>query len=55
MPDKRSNVAFALFAHMYRHDIADDPTFPDRLWKSLTEAQRSLWFEQADVAISAGV
>ena len=28
MTDKQMNVAFALFAHGYRHDIADDPTFP---------------------------
>ncbi|MDR3533967.1 MAG: hypothetical protein P4L90_25805 [Rhodopila sp.] len=52
--DKRTKVAFALFAHMYRNDIADDQTFPDRVWSGMSDEQRQMYFEQSDAAILAG-
>lgn len=50
---QRDKVAFALFAHMYKGSVDDDPTFPQRNWDSMAIAQKELWYNQADVAIEA--
>jgi hypothetical protein len=50
---KRDEVALALFRNTYAGDCADDPTFPDRVWASMNEDQRALYYRQADVALAA--
>ena len=52
--EKRDRVAKALFCGMYENDCADDPTFPDRVWASMSEEQRVLYYRQAEIAIAAG-
>lgn len=49
----RDKVAFALFALIYEGSLADDPTFPERVWSDLTDEKKSLWYRQADVALAA--
>jgi hypothetical protein len=38
---------------MYANCCDDDPTYPDRLWNSLSAQQKSLYYRQADAALAA--
>ena len=51
--ETRDRVAFALFAFIYEGSLADDPTFPSRVWATMDAQKRRLWYRQADVALAA--
>ena len=50
---QRDAAAKAVFASTYGDECRDDPEFPIRLWKQMSDESRSIYYRWADAALSA--